>query len=474
MNNTAEKDEIKNVVEDESVSSSEEHSDILGISDDTIDQVVEALENSDSQTVVNIFDSLNSADIADLLEKIHPEERQMLVQHYSDELDETVFIEMDPEVRKSLLESLPSETVADYISKLDSDDALDLLHNLDAIFQKEVMRKLTGRDREAIEEGLTFPEESAGRLMQREFVAIPEFWTVGKTIDYLREAAEQLPEDFSDIFIITPTYHLAGEVPIHKVLRSKRSEKISNLKLEKLHKIPYTMDQEEVTGVFKREGLNSAPVVDENDRLIGVITVDDIIYVVEAEAKEDLLRMGGVEKDDIYRAVLGTTKARFSWLAINLLTAILASTVISFFEATIEQIVALAILLPIVASMGGNAGTQTLTVAVRALATKELSRSNSMRMISKELIVGLLNGLMFAVLTGGITWFWFDNMMLGGVIAAAMVVNLVTAAFFGITIPVMLDRMNIDPALASTVFLTTMTDIVGFFAFLGLAAWFLV
>jgi magnesium transporter len=459
-------DELKDLTKE----AFEEASASVGISDEQIVEIVDALEEKDSEVVAQKLEDLSAADTADLLEKVSSEERHTLVQHYGDQFDETVFIEMEADVRKELLESLPSAKVAQYISELDSDDALDLLQNLDVVFQKEVIRKLSGRDREAIEEGLTFPEESAGRLMQREFIAVPEFWTVGKTIDYMREAADNLPEDFSDVFIISPTFHVTGMIPVNRILRSKRSEKVANLADEGLYKISAEMDQEDVAFIFTREDLTSAPVIDDNDRLIGVITLDDIVHVIEQEAKEDFLRLGGIEKDDIYQAVLGTTKARFSWLAINLVTAIMASIVIGFFEATIDQIVALAILLPIVASMGGNAGTQTLTVAVRALATKQLSRSNALRMISKEILVGFLNGILFSVIIFLATWLWFDNILLAGVIAVAMIVNMITAAFFGITIPIMLDRMNIDPALASTVFLTTMTDIVGFFAFLGLAA----
>jgi magnesium transporter len=462
------KEDEKNI-DDKSMETS-----VMGISDDQIDVIRDALEERNAPAVESLLDELAPADSADLLEKIDKDERDILIQHYSDQFDGAVFVEMDADLRKAVLESLPSEKVAQYVNELDSDDSLDILQNLDPIFQKEILRKLSGRDREAMVEGLTFPEESAGRLMQREFIAIPEFWTVGKTIDYLREAADTIPEDFSDIFVISPSYHVTGEIPINRILRSKRSEKIANLSLEKLNRIPATMDQEDVAYIFKREGLASAPVVDENERLIGVITIDDILHVIDQEAKEDLLRLGGIERDDIYRAVWDTTKARFSWLFVNLLTAILASIVIGLFEATIEQIVALAVLMPIVASMGGNAGTQTLTVAVRALATKELSRSNASRMISKELIVGLLNGAVFAIIIGTTTWLWFGSYVLGGVIAAAMVVNMITAAFFGITIPVILDRMKLDPALASTVFLTTMTDIVGFFAFLGLAALILI
>lgn len=452
----------------------ETQDDIFGISDERIEGIREALVEQDNDAVHSLLDPLKAADSADLLEKIDAEERAALLTDHADQFDAAVFSELDSDLRKNLLESLPPKQVADYVSQLDSDDALDLIINLDAIFQKQVIRFLSGRDRSVLEEGLSFPEESAGRLMQREFVAVPEFWTVGKTIDYLRSAAEDLPEDFSDIFVISPTYHVSGELSLSKLLRSGRATRIQDICEKEIHAIPADTDQEEVTFLFKREGLTSAPVVDGDERLIGVITFDDILAVIDEEAEEDLLRLGGVERDDIYRAALDTAKARFAWLAVNLVTAILASVVISFFEATIQQIVALAVLFPIVASMGGNAGTQTLTVAVRALATKELSRSNAMRMVSKELLVGFVNGVLFAVIVGGIAWVWFGSAVLGGVIASAMVVNMITAGFFGIVIPVVLDRMNVDPALASTVFLTTMTDIIGFLAFLGLAALILI
>ena len=310
--------------------------------------------------------------------------------------------------------------------------------------------------------------------MQREFVAIPEFWTAGKTIDYLRTAAGELPNEFYDLVVIDPAYHVKGEVPLNRLVRADRQQKINALTLEELHTIPAEMDQEEVALIFRREDLNSAPVVDNDNRLIGVITVDDIIDVIDEEAEEDILKLAGVRDDDFYRAIISTSTSRFRWLFLNLLTAIIASVVISFFDATIEQIVALAILMPIVASMGGNAGTQALTVAVRALATKELSNTNMFRVISKETLVGTLNGVGFAVIMGVITAIWFQTHMLGMVIAAAMTINLIFAGFFGAAIPIFLNKIGSDPALSSTVLLTTVTDIVGFFAFLGLASMFLV
>ena len=309
--------------------------------------------------------------------------------------------------------------------------------------------------------------------MQREYVAVPQFWTVGKVIDYLRAATDDLPNEFYDIIVIDPLYHVVGEIPLDRIVRTKRTEKIEKLTLDELHTIPAEMDQEEAAMIFRREGLNSAPVVDQDNRLIGVITFDDIIDVIDEEAEEDIMKLAGVENSDFYRAIFSTTKSRFRWLFLNLMTAIAASVVISFFDATIEQIVALAVLMPIVASMGGNAGTQALTVAVRALATKELSGANTLRVIGKETIVGFLNGTMFAIIMGVIAALWFGDDMIGFVIGAAMVINLIFAGLFGAAIPIFLNKIGSDPALSSTVLLTTITDVVGFCGFLGLASIFL-
>jgi magnesium transporter len=310
--------------------------------------------------------------------------------------------------------------------------------------------------------------------MQREFVAVPNFWTVGKTVDYLREAAEELPSEFFDVFVIDPAYHITGQIPLNQLIRAKRSTRLTDIMEDDLITIPATMDQEDVAYQFRHDELVSAPVVDENGRLIGTITIDDVVSVIDEEAQEDILKMAGVEHGDLYRAVLSTTGTRFRWLFINLITAILASIVISFFDATIEQLVALAVLMPIVASMGGNAGTQTLTVAVRALAMKEISGANTLRIIWKESLVGSLNGILFALITGTITALWFTNPMLGIVIGLAMIVNMLVAGLFGAAIPIALSSRGADPAVSSTVFLTTLTDIVGFFVFLGLAAMLLI
>lgn len=446
----------------------------IGLSDARITEILEALRGGYVQDLSGLISALSISETVDLLQKTGGEDRKALLDEFSDFFDPYVFSELDPELRKDILSQMPSVKIARIISELDSDDALDLIINLDPVFQKEILRKLSAKDRVALEEGLTFPEDSAGRMMQREFVAIPKFWTVGKTIDYLRAASDDLPEEFYDLIVIDPAYHVVGEIPLSRLARAIRSEKIENLTLENTHIIPATMDQEEVAHIFRREGLGSAPVVDENERLIGVITIDDVIDVIDEEAQEDILKLAGVDGGDLYRAILSTTTSRFKWLFVNLITAILASLVISMFDATIQQLVALAVLMPIVASMGGNAGTQALTVAVRALATKEVSDTNMFRIIWKETLVGTLNGIGFAVIMGMIAALWFSSPMLGMVIGAAMILNLICAGLFGAAIPIFLNRIGSDPALSSTVFLTTVTDVIGFFGFLGLAALFLV
>lgn len=439
------------------------------LSDEKIKDITAAIQHQDSDIVHAYLDDLSEADAADLISKTTEGDRHELFRMYGDSLDPYVFTELDPELQRQALMAMTPAQVATIISSVESDDALGLLQNLDTDFQQEVIHKLSAKNRVTLEEGLSFPEDSAGRLMQREVVAIPHFWTVGKTVDYLREAAVDLPEDFFDIFIIDPAYHVRGQIPLNKIIRAKRSEKIDSLSLEERTVIRATMDQEEVAHIFRRDNIISAPVTDDNGRLIGVITIDDIVDVIDEEAQEDILKLAGVETGDLYRAALTTTEARFRWLFINLLTAFLAAWVVSFFSETIDKVVALAALMPIVAGMGGNAGTQTLAVAVRALATRELSQTNAWRIIWKETLVGFLNGAAFAIITGAIAGLWFTP-MIGVIIGMAMIINLICAGFFGIIIPLLLNRYGSDPAVSSTVVLTTVTDIVGFFAFLGLAS----
>ncbi len=454
--------------QDEKPSSNEDM--VTYLPDEQIKEIVEAVRGQDSDTVFAVLDEISSADTAELLSKIKGEDREELLSMYGEAVDPETFTEMDQELSRISLSAMPADKVAQMISELESDDALLLIEPLEESFQQDIIAKLSAKTRLALEEGLSFPEDSAGRLMRREMVSIPEFWTVGKTLDYLRTAAQTLPEDFFDIFIIDPLHNLTGEIPLSRLVRAKRSEKIKDLRLDETHPIPAEMDQEDVANMFRRENLVSAPVIDDVGRLIGVITIDDIIDVIDEEAQEDFLRMVGVDQGDLYRAVISTTGLRFRWLFINLLTAMLASFVISMFDTTIEQIVALAVLMPIVASMGGNAGTQALTVAVRAIATNEISGTNTWRVVWKETLVGTLNGFLFAVLTGFLAAFWFNSPILGVVIAMAMVINMVVAGLCGAGIPLMLHRFGSDPAVSSTVLLTTVTDVIGFLSFLGLAA----
>lgn len=443
----------------------------VGLSDRLIQRVVEALDADDRETVLAELDDLSAADTAELISKISDEERSKLLHDFSEKIDPDVFSELSWEARKVVLPELPSWKIASIISELDSDDALDIIQSLDdEDLQHDIIRHLSAKMRIALQEGLSFPEDSAGRLMQREFVAIPQFWTVGKTIDYLRAAAEELPEDFFDIFIIDPAYRIAGEIPLNRLVRAKRSEKLETLKLEDIHPIPATMDQEEVAQLFRRENLMSAPVVDEEDRLIGVITVDDVVDVIDEEAQEDLLKLVGVGGEaDSYKAILSTSFSRSRWLAVNLVTAFMAAAIVSSFGGTIEKVVALAALMPIVAGMGGNAGTQALAVAVRAIAVRELSGTNALRTIVKECAVGFVNGCIFGILIGLLAGWWFHNPILGVVIGLALIINLLVAGTFGAAIPLILNHYKQDPAISSSIFLTTVTDCVGFFAFLGLA-----
>ena len=444
------------------------------LSDERIRAIRDALGEDNVEELKTLLADLGEAELAELFHKLDAGSRHDFLEKYSDLLDASFYAHLDYELRGDILSDMPPAKVARIVSELDSDDALDLILDLDPLFQKEILKKLSAKDRIALEEGLNYPEESAGRLMQREYVAIPKFWTVGKTIDYLRAAASELPDEFYDLIVIDPYYHVVGEIPLGKLVRAMRSEKINDLVREDIHTIPATMDQEEVAHIFRREDLGSAPVVDEDGRLVGVITIDDVIDVIDEEAGEDILKLAGVDESDLYRAVLSTSLSRSKWLIVNLFTAFMAASVVSLFGATIEKVVALAALMPIVAGMGGNAGTQALAVAVRAIAMRELSGSNAPRAIVKEGLVGFVNGCFFALLVGVIAALWFQSWILGGVIGAALVINLISAGVFGAGIPILLNRFELDPAISSSIFLTTITDTLGFFAFLGLATIFLV
>ncbi|MFT5182003.1 MAG: magnesium transporter, partial [Alphaproteobacteria bacterium] len=404
--------------------------------------------------VDRLIEPLHASDLADLVEELYGEARARLIDHLRQSLDPETLSHLDEVVREDMLDAMEPAEVAAAITELDTDDAVDVIEDLPAEDQRRILANLSPPDRAVLEEALTFPEDSAGRLMQREIVTVPETWSVGDTIDYMRDRAVILPRDFYDVFVVDPDRKPVGVVPLSRLMRNQRDAKVADIMGVDLHAIPLAMDQEEVALMFRQYRLVSAAVVDADNRLAGVITADDVVHVVHEEAEEDLMRLGGVQEDDFYEAVLHTTRARFPWLLVNLLTVIVASVAIGFFEQTIEKIVALAILMPIVASMGGNAGTQTLTVAVRALAMKELTTTNAKRIVGKEIIVGIFNGLLFAAVMGPIAWMWFGDVAIGGVIAAAMLINLIAAGFAGITTPLVLNRFGIDPAVASTVVLT--------------------
>ena len=414
------------------------------------------------------MEPLHPADIADLLEQINAFDRGRLIRLYDKEFDGDILSELDESIREEVISALNPQVLADAVRDLDSDDVVDLLEDLEEPQQEAILDALEDSDRVAIEQSLSYPENSAGRLMQREVVTAPEHWTVGQAIDHMREA-EELPEQFYHVVIVDPRMHPVGQVTLGRLMSSRRTKPLIEIIEETFQVIPAAQDEEDVAYAFNQYHLISAPVVDEDGRLVGAITIDDAMAVLDEEHEEDILRLAGVGEGSLSDRVSETTKQRFPWLAVNLVTAIFASLVIAQFEATIAQFVALAVLMPIVASMGGNAGTQSLTVAVRALATRDLTGSNVWRVIRREVLVGLINGAIFAVVMGIIGVVWFGTPMLGVVIAAAMVINLVVAGLAGTVIPVILDRIGVDPALASGAFVTTVTDVVGFFAFLGLA-----
>ncbi len=443
-----------------------------GISSELVRAVSEALDEGKEAEARDLTAELHEADLADLLENLDREERPLLLKILGTDFDLEVLTYLDDSVREEVVEALEPKHIASSLSDLNSDDAVDIIEDLDEEAQQRVLAALPQAERLVMEESLSFPEDSAGRIMQRELLAVPSSWTVGETIDYMR-ASKDLPDDFYDLYIVDPKHQPIGYVPLSRAMRTRRPVLLTDIMNEGMRTIPVTMDQEEVAYLFRQYGLVSAPVVDDAGRLVGVVTVDDVVHIIDEEAEEDLLKLAGVQETDLYSAVLDTTKARFTWLLINLFTAVAASVVIALFEDTLERIVALAVLMPIVASMGGNAGTQTLTVAVRAIAMRDLSSGNALRFVGKELLVGLANGLMFAVVAGAVAWVWFDMPSIGIIIAAAMVINLVVAALSGALVPLGLEKVGVDPAVASSVVLTTVTDIIGFFAFLGLATLFL-
>lgn len=441
---------------------------LYGLSPELESAVAAALEEGRADTARALIAELHPADTADLLHRLDSEPRARLVEAVRDSFDPEVLAWLEEPEREEIVRLLGPERVAAAIAVLDTDDALVLLEALDEAGQRAVLRALDAPDRALLEQGLEFPEDSAGRLMQRELVAVPPHWTVGQVIDYLRSGSI-LPDAFYAIHVVDPRHRPIGTIPLARLLRASRPTNVTDVMEREFHRIAVATDQEEVANLFRRYGLVSAPVVSEAGRLIGVITVDDVVAIISEEAEEDILRLGGVGDTGVFRPVSEIAYARIRWLAINLVTAFLAASVIGIFEKTIASVVALAVLMPIVAGMGGNAGTQALTVVVRGIAVREIGFGDLWRVLRKEVAVGLFNGAFLATVTGLVAGIWFGQPLIGGVIGAAMVINLVAAGVAGALIPLTLEKLGFDPAVASPVFLTTVTDVVGFFAFLGLA-----
>ncbi len=436
--------------------------------------VVTAIQARDATHLEALVGDLRSPDLADVIVALEPAQRLSLIEITGKNFDFEALSELPASIRDELTEALPNELIAQAITELDSDDAAYLLDGLEEVDQEAVLAQLTSADRAAVERNLDYPEETAGRVMQADLVAVPPFWTVERVLQHISETAE-LPETFGEIFVVDPAFRVLGTVDLSRLLRTKREVQIEQIMDTDRHELTANADFEEVKRQFQRYDLISAAVVDENQRLVGVVTVDDVVEMIQEDAEKDIKRMAGVGAEEaMIDGVRSVLPLRFFWLFINLISAILASLVIKRFDAVIEQIVALAVLMPIVASMGGNAGSQTMTVAVRALATRELTPRNIARFATREMMVALFNGLAFALIVGVVTYLWFGTAMLGVIISLALIINLAAAALAGVAIPVLLDRLDYDPAISSTVLVTTVTDVIGFLSFLGLASLLLV
>ena len=441
----------------------------LDFNKDFINTFSEKILSNDVQFVNQTLKDLHESDVANLIENLSNETRTKLIEIEAFNIDPDIFIELNESIQSEVLQLLSTDSIINIIKRLESDDSIKILENLDKNKKESVLEKLPPKDKFLLEEGLSYPEDSAARIMQREFTAVPSNWSVGQTIDYLRENKD-LPKEFLEIFIVDNDFKPVGTVPSSRVLRTSRESKMNSIMAEMPVLIPVNMDKEEVGFTFENYSLVSAGVVNKDNKLVGMITADDVVTVVQEEAEEDVLRLAGVGDEEITDSVIVKTKRRFNWLLLNLFTALLATWVISNFGASIEQMVALAFLMPIVASMGGNAGMQTLAVTIRAIATKELSSSNFNRVVGKEFVIGVLNGIIFAIITAVIVQLWFNEINLSLLIGVSMILNMIVAGLFGILVPVSLKKINIDPALASSVFVTTITDVIGFLSFLGLGS----
>ena len=433
--------------------------------------VTEKIANNDAVFISNSFKEIHPADAADIIEHLNEDDREKLIKLNNFKIDPEVFVELNESIQTEIVKYLSTESIVYILKNLESDDATKTIENLDEKTKNNILSSLPPKDRFILLESLSYPEDSAARIMQREFTAIPSNWSVGQTIDYLRENKD-LPEEFLEIFIVDNEFKPIGTVPSSKVLRTSRENKMISIMNESQLSIPVDMDREEVGHLFENYNLNSACVVDKNNKLVGMITSDDVLTVLKEEAEEDALRLAGVGDEEITDGIFKKTKRRFNWLLLNLVTAIIASIVIGFFQEDIEKVVALAVLMPIVASMGGNAGMQTLAVTIRTIATNELTKNNFTQNVIKEFSIGILNGFIFAVISAAVVQFWFNDYTLSLIISISMILNMIVAGLFGILVPISLKKFNIDPAIASSVFVTTITDVIGFLSFLGIGAYF--
>ncbi len=434
-----------------------------------VSDVIDAIERGDSERQGELLGGLHPADVADLMGFLSGDDREELLPHLDPNTMAEILSELETEIREDLLEHVPSAKLAKIIGEMESDDAADVVNDLEADKRAQVLAAMPEVERAAIEISLAYHDETAGRLMQREVVAAPQFWTVGQAIDHFRKEGDELPELFFDIYVVDPSYKPVGATPVSLLLRSSRETPLAQI-MEAVTEIPVDMDQEEVAYIFDKYHLISAPVVEPGGRLVGQITVDDIVGVIQEETEEDILALAGVSDAGRDANVAGIVRSRIPWLLINTVTAAVAASVIGVFQGEIEKLVILAVLYPVVASLGGNAGTQTLAVAVRALASRELSAVNALRTVIREIIVGLLNGVTLAALTGLVLWLLFHDVRLCVVFGLALIINLFVASLAGAAIPLVLDRIGRDPAVSSPIFVTFVTDFTGFFAFLGLAA----
>lgn len=443
-----------------------------GLNEDLSKELLVAIYNNDAEEVKKLLASLHAADIADFIDAISYEQRKNLISLIRDGFNPEILVDLDYSVREEILDLLGAKHSASAIKSLDKDDAVDIIENLEEGDRQEILEAMPEKHREMLEEGLAYPEDSAGRLIEENIVSIPEFWSVGQTIDYLR-ASKNLPDDFYQVFVVDPKFIPVGGVMVSKILRATRETLMKDIMYTDLKVIHSDLDQEEVAFIFQQYGLASAPVVNAEGRMIGVIELDDIIDVIEEEAEEDIFRLGGIRETDVHTNSIATLISRFPWLFLNLGTAFLDSVVIGLFDDAIAKFATLAVLMPVAASMGGNAGTQSLTVIVRALATKELSQTNAFRVISKEILVGLLNGLIFAFVTGLAAYLWYKDLHLSVIFGLAMIFTLLMAGLSGVLIPIFLEKIGVDPAISSVIILTTITDVTAFATFLGLATMFL-